>query len=1009
MLSVGQLGVASADYYLRAVARSTVDYYTGHGEAPGYWLGEGSARLGLHGEVTADALRNLVYGDHPATGLPLAENAGKAGRRPGFDVTFSAPKSASLLYALGDDATRAAIRSAHDAAVGDALDYLERAACKVRRGRGGAQSFDGTGFVAAAFRQRTSRAGDPQLHTQVVTANMTCGPDGRWTALDGRLVYLHAKTAGTLYQASLRDQLVRSLGVRWQVRANGLAEIDGFPTGLLRRFSVRRGQIAAAMAERGETSANAARVAALATRAGKAEVPDFATLLPRWRAIADDAGFDQRAMRALFGRARPTPTQEQVVARLRADLLNPNGLTKQRASFTRLDVLRAVAVALPDGAPVREVERIAGDVLRSREVVPLLPLARPGAAGGMARDQTVRAGEGRAGGAPLAALPRYTTVELLAAETAVLARADSGRNARVGVATPAAVNAALARRPSLSDEQAAMIRAIATSGAGVDVVVGRAGSGKTYALDAAREAWQLSGYTVVGAALSARAAAELQAHSAIPSVTLTRLLGEVDRAGGLPPGVVVVVDEAGMVGTRDFDTLTRHAAAAGAKLVPVGDPHQLPEIDAGGIFRALIARHGAVELLTNRRQVDPWERVGLDELRHGDVAIGIAAFDAAGSLVVGHTDEQTRDLLVAGWWRHRQQWEQLAGDDPERRLLPMMRAYRRADVADFNARARDLMAAAGRLTGPEVVTERGLRFAVGDAITLGKNAYKLDLLNGDVGQVVGVDAGDRALLVRLDRGQGRVPADYLDAGHAAHGYARTIHASQGETGHTSHVYADDTLLRELGYTALSRARHRNTLYVTIPADQAASRDPYAALRRGLERSGAHTTATDELAPVEPAASLDLTRHSDAQLAALIAAWETVAKDQPPYVAGDLAVRTSERGWLARRLDADRERRDYLSDRRDRLGPFNRAQRRDLDTRLADLDNAIGHGVSRIADLDSQITDLTYAHTRRLTWEHATHAQREPARLARDELDRRARETRERDERSGRDRSSGRDL
>jgi conjugative relaxase-like TrwC/TraI family protein len=1009
VLSVGQLGVASADYYLRAVARSTVDYYTGHGEAPGYWLGEGSARLGLHGEVTAEALRHLVYGHHPASGAPLAENAGKAGRRPGFDVTFSAPKSASLLYALGDEQTRAAIRTAHDAAVADALDYLERAACKVRRGRNGVRTYDGAGFVAAAFRQRTSRAGDPQLHTQVVTANMTAGPDGRWTALDGRLVYLHAKTAGTLYQAALRDQLVRSLGVRWHVRANGLAEIAGFPAGLLRRFSVRRGQIAERMAERGETSANAARVAALATRDRKDTVPDFATLLPRWRAIADDAGFDHRAIRRLFDRARTVPARESVVVVLRADLLGPDGLTRGRASFTRLDVLRAVAVALPDGAPVAEIERMTADVLRSRDVVPLLPLARTDAAGGLARDQTVRVGEGRAGGAPLAALPRYTTVELLAAETATLARADSGRNARVGVAAPAAVDAALARRPSLSGEQRAMVRAITTSGAGVDVVVGRAGSGKTYALDAAREAWQLSGYTVIGAALSARAAAELQAHSAIPSVTLTRLLGELDRAGGLPPGVVVVVDEAGMVGTRDFDALTRYTAAAGAKLVPVGDPHQLPEIDAGGIFRALIARHGAAELLTNRRQHDPWERVGLDELRHGDVTAAIEAFDQAGSLVVGDTDEQTRDLLVAGWWRARQRWEQIEPADPQRRLLPMMRAYRRADVADFNARARDLMAANGRLSGPEVVAVNGRRFAVGDAITFTKNRYKLDLLNGDVGQVVAVDTRDRALVVRLDRGQVRVPADYLDAGHVAHGYARTIHASQGETGYTSHVYADDTLLRELGYTALSRSRHRNTLYLTVPADHAASGDPYAALRRTLERSGAQTAATDQLAPTEPPARLDLTRHSDAQLRALIAAGEHASKDQPPDVRGRIANLKSERDWLARHLQADRDRRDKLLDRRDRLGPFNRTARRDLDQRIADLDMTIARGAARVQDLDEQIGDLTHGHTRRLTWEHATRAQREPALLARDELDRRTQRDRERDERANRERGYGRDL
>jgi conjugative relaxase-like TrwC/TraI family protein len=1001
------MGVGSADYYLRAVARSTVDYYMGHGEAPGYWLGKGSTRLGLRGEVTEEAMRRMVYGHNPRSGIPLVENAHARRRRPGFDITFSAPKSATLLYALGDERTRTTIRDAHDGAVTDAMDYLERMACKVRRGRGGVNQLDGAGFVAAAFRQRTSRAGDPHLHTQVVTANMTAGPDGRWTALDGRLIYLHGKTAGHLYRASLRRRIGRELGTQWVMRSNGLAEIEGFPSALLRRLSQRRQQIETTMSERGERSPRAAQVATLTTRRGKDEVPSFGELLPQWRAVADELGFDQAAMRELFGRGQPRDPRA-VLNAVRGELLGPEGLTKGRASFSRLDVLQAISSTLPDGASVAEVEKLASEFLRSREIVPILPVAtRTTAAGGLAGDQTVRARDGRAAGSPLTKVPRYTTVELLAAETAVLTRADSGRNANVGIATPQAVETALARRPSLADEQRTMIRQITTSGTQVDAVVGRAGSGKTYALDAAREAWQLSGYTVIGAALSARAAAELQAHSAIPSVTLTRLLGELDRLGGLPPHCVLVVDEAGMVGTRDFDQLTRYTQAAGAKLVPVGDPRQLPEIDAGGMFRALIARHGAVELLDNRRQLDPWEQVALDELRHGDVGAAIEAFDKAGSIVVATTDEQTRELLVAGWWRHRQQWEQLAARDPEKKLLPMMRAYRRVDVEEFNVRGRAMLATSGRLSGPEIVAANGRRFAVGDSVAFLLNKYKLDLLNGDIGQVVAVDTKDRALLVRLDRGQVRVPADYLDAGQVTHGYARTIHKSQGETGYTSELYGSDDLLRELGYTGQSRARHRNTLYLTVSREQAASRDPYAALRRGWERSGAQTAATDELAPPEPSV-LDLRRHSDQQLVSLVEAGERVERNQPVDVRGQLTAVKSERDWLARRLDADRDRRGYLSEKREALGLFDR-RKRGLDERIANLDTTITQTAYRLDQLDEQIGELTQAHSRRLAWEQSTQSQRDAARLARDELDRRD-GTRERDDdQQARERSRGREL
>lgn len=991
MLSVGRMGVGSADYYLSQVARSASDYYLGHGEAPGYWLGAGAARLGLADDVTAEQLHHLIRGNHPRTGVRLLDRT-YGRRRPGFDITFGAPKSASVLYALGDDATRSAVRSAHDAAVADAMRYLERVACKVRRGKGGAEQHDGGGFVSAAFRQRTSRSGDPHLHTQVVTANMALGPDGRWTALDGRLIYLHGKTAGMLYAASFRYRLARELGARWLMRANGTAEMDGFPAGLLRRLSQRRQQVEERMAERGETSASAAQVATLSTRHRKAEVPSFNELLPVWREAATEAGFDRAAMRRMLGRGEPPAPMEVVTKEMFAKLFGPAGLTEQRATFDRRDVVQALCKALANGGIVADVERLADALLREREVIPILPRRDEQACGSLSRDQAVCA-DGKPAGTPLAAQPRYTTVDLLATEVAVLTRADSGRNAGVGIATTEAVEAALARRPALSDEQRTMVRRLTTSGAGVDVVVGKAGAGKTFALDAARDAWESSGLTVIGAALAARAALELQHGSGIESMTVTRLLGQIDRYGGLPAGCVLVVDEAGMVGTRDANRLVQAAADASAKVVPVGDPHQLPEIDAGGIFRALIERLGAVELVENRRQVDPWKRVALDELRHGDVSAAVEALDIGGSIVVADTAEQTRELLVAGWWADRQTWDAIPADSPEKKYLPLMRAFRRVDVADLNARGREYLAANGRLSGPELVTADGNRYAVGDSVMLLKNKYRQGLLNGDCGDVVAVDPYERRLVVQLDRGPVVVPSWYLDEGHVTYGYARTTHKGQGETGFRTRKLDSDQMFREAAYTGLSRGRDRNVLYVTTPgADEEGRRpDPFQVLERRLSNSRAQRSVHDELAPALSTSERDLYRYTDQQLRGVVDAGERVERNQPPDVRGRLTTIKNERDWLARRIDQDRRRLSALREEHDQLSPVARTRRRALRDRIDGIERSLPGALQRLDDLDNESATLVRAHMTRLAWERETGAVRDSARLAADEIGRRERE------------------
>jgi len=353
LLNIGKLVWGREQYYLESVARSQREYYTGSREAPGYWLGSGAAALGLGGEVSDDGFMRMLAGAHPDTAARLAEPA--AGRRvTGFDLTFRAPKSVSLLYGFGDAAVIRSVREAHEGAVEQAIGYLERHAAIARRGAGGARLVSCEGFVAAAFAHRTSRAGDPLLHTHVVVGNLTRGPDGRWTALDGRALYVHGKTAGYVYQAALRQELTRSLGVAWTPVRNGTAELEGVSRRLVVAFSKRRVQIQQRMETLGTWSARSAQASALETRAAKAkdqnqgqdQQVDEVGLRERWRQEAVALGFDPGAVGGVVGRTDRRAgslvdrvgDQEELFGRL----AGPDGLTRQVSVFSRRDVVQAV-------------------------------------------------------------------------------------------------------------------------------------------------------------------------------------------------------------------------------------------------------------------------------------------------------------------------------------------------------------------------------------------------------------------------------------------------------------------------------------------------------------------------------------------------------------------------------------------------------------------------------------------------------------------------------------------
>jgi conjugative relaxase-like TrwC/TraI family protein len=600
VLSIGKVGGGQGDprYYIDTVAKGKDDYYTHRGEAQGQWHGSGAHDRGLNGAVEDEQFLNLLT---EPTANPKTVLA--------YDLTFSAPKSVSVIYGIGDREVSAAAREAHDEAVRDALDYMERHATWTRRGHAGKHRRRGKGLTIATFRHRTSRAGDPQLHTHSVVANTTTG-DGTATALDGRALYAHARTAGFLYQAALRHNLTQNLGVEWEPVLNGVAEISGIDEDVLKHFSRRSQEIRERLARLGARSAHAAEIAALETRKAKNYHVPSERLREEWRARAGELGLDQHVLSLVLERRAPGRPLQPDLAATAEEIAAPGGITEQSSTFDRRDVLRDWAEVHREGATVERIEALADRWLASGHAIQL------------------ERGEKRAhvGGA------RHSTPEMLALEDRLVSDAVQRRGTGVAALDPENVNAALATQTGFAGEQSAMARSLTTSGDGVQVVRAAAGTGKTRALTVARDAWEAEGVRVFGTALAARAAVEMEALAGIDSTTIARLMVDIDQGNGLGRGSVLVVDEAGMVGSRTIDRLARHAAETESKLVLVGDDRQLPEIDAGGAFRRLARELGAIELHQVHRQAEVWDREALADLRRGKVRSGARPTATAGDL-----------------------------------------------------------------------------------------------------------------------------------------------------------------------------------------------------------------------------------------------------------------------------------------------------------------------------------------------------------------------------------------
>jgi ATP-dependent exoDNAse (exonuclease V) alpha subunit len=399
---------------------------------------------------------------------------------------------------------------------------------------------------------------------------------------------------------------------------------------------------------------------------------------------------------------------------------------------------------------------------------------------------------------------RWSTRELLAEENAAMTLALE----RTGLA-PAVVPAAGMAR--LSVEQRVVVTGLLASPDLVDVVVGPAGSGKTAALRTAADTWQHNGAPVVGCALAAVTARRLEAATGVPSSSITRLLAGLERPdpatgrrAGLAPQSVVLVDEASMVGTRQLHQLMRHVRAAGGKLVLVGDPAQLAEVNAGGLFTALTRARAPLSLTGNHRQTEDWERAALTMLRDGQIDVALQAYVARDRVHVEATPARTQRRLALDYLAHR-----LNQPDP---YAVIALAATRADATELNTAIRAQLRAAGRLGADTTPTRNSdtRSYAPGDLVIVTRNDYQRGLLNGTRATLT--HATDGELRLQTETGDAvTVPTSWA-TGHLDHGYAMTVHKAQGLTVQVALLYGTAALSQQSSYVALSRGRHANHLY-----------------------------------------------------------------------------------------------------------------------------------------------------------------------------------------------------
>ena len=763
MLSMN--AIQSLEYYSDL---ANEDYYIAGGEPDGQWAGKGAFLLGLKGTIEIEEYKNVMRGYAPSGKASLCARPGD-NHRPGWDLTFSATKSATVIWARSNEKDKLRIQNIHKNAVLAALKHLEEHAAITRLGTNGIFREATVGLVASLFEHSTSRAQDPQLHTHCLIANVAPRHDGSWGTIESRDLYLWQRSAGAIYRAEFAYQL-KEMGFSIEADRDAF-HIKGVPKSLCEYYSKRAHQIREQLVKygRAKSASKIGDIIALNTREKKSSI-DRATLYEKWKKEMDEKGFTESKLKQILESNEKrqdilwddSESSSLITCDTKTVL---ERLTEKMSVFRAQDAYRIAAeLAQWSGDNANTAQQVAEAILKDKESISL--------------------------GLDTRYNQLYTTSYILTAEKQMIDAAKKLRE-QSGFNIPMSeVDTAIKiKNFSLSDEQKEAVKPVCQEHR-FAILQGSAGAGKSASMDCVREAYENQGYKVIGAAIAKSAADNLAKEGNIRTFTVAKLLIDIDRGRApLAEKTVLLVDEAGQVGTRDLAKLLTAAQSRGCKIVLVGEDKQLDAIEHGGSLRYLSQPEilGTTRIETIRRQREKWAREAVANFRDGNALHALQEHKKRGLLHFCKDSINSKECLV-------EQWDFFRKNNPSKKSLIL--AQRWSDVTDLNAILRKILQKEGKVcaNGFEVdcaVSDKHIKYtiAVGERVKFTKNDYRRGYTNGDLGTVVGIEKladGDLQFDIETDAG-GKVhfkASEYCNEYgnvYLTQAYALTVYASQGLT------------------------------------------------------------------------------------------------------------------------------------------------------------------------------------------------------------------------------------
>lgn len=848
-------GSGGGEYYISAATMD--DYYLNEGvtddktaqrEPPGKWYDPTGTMPAIKDGETVDAniFRALLGGFNPTAGEPLIKGAGEQ-HVSGYDFTFSAPKSVSAIWCQLDEAQREIIEAAQTAAVRRAVQFMSDKAGIARRGAGGVIK-ENVDLVAALWDHASSRENDPQVHTHATVFNLARCEDGKYRTIDVNQILKWQTAAAGIYHTELAAQLTDALGVRCEVKEDEfIFDVPDVAEAVKENWSKRSQAIKEAAAELSTDALSKAVLDRLTieTRDKKSELTR-AELLDRWIKEGVEIGFTREQAEACFNQVKRENLSKEDIEAIANKAAT--ALTQSRSVFNEAAAYAMIGVMMQGRGTAADIEQ-AGEWLVNEKLVQL----------GVSPDGH----------------RVFSTPEMIALEKQMIE--DAKTEVEVHIQPTAAVEAAILAKNGISDEQAEAVRHACLDAHMVSIVEGSAGAGKSFTMEAVKSVYEGQGYTLHGLALSWTAAGVLSDEAKIEHTRAVEGFVRDINSGKvqLNKKAVVIVDEAGLVGSRHMAAILAAAKDAGAKIILTGDSKQLAPVEAGGAAEAIIEEIGSARIDEVRRQGshvrnDPeqyakfqWQRDTVLQFADGHADIAMQAYKDHELVTLADDHIATLDAMVADWNNYR-----LSPGAGTSLLL----ANDNQSVREINARVRELLRGEG-LIGEDAVSIKTTdlkktsetAFAVGDKIMFRKNDKDLGIqgdptrkqaagvynrTTGIIREIRQDKDGTPLFKIELDKG-GTVDiragkGGYWD-GHTKavpmqHAYATTIYGSQGMTVNRSYVLDSRHIERRLAYVGMSRHREECRVYV----------DREAVHSRMMERLG-----TDEWRPIKEVSDTEL--------------------------------------------------------------------------------------------------------------------------------------------------------